>query len=187
MKVHIEVMTPEGAIVAARVAAAVAAAMNGEGTVTSSTTTRTRRTAAQIAADKAAEGDANKPAPAADAQVNTAADGKPDAVAEYLKITGGDTTSSVQPDTAKPSNPQPDTAAGTVVDPLEAMLAAAAAAPATPPPTKTRDEMIAAVVALMGVKGVPWAREHIITKYSATKFADMADEKVLKIYTENCV
>lgn len=174
MRVNIEVLTPEGAIVAARVAAAIAAAMNGEAPAVT-TTTRTRRTKAEIEADKAAEIAAATVTYQNQHAMEQPVETKPDPVAQYL-----DMTSSAQPDTAKPSNPPADTAAGTV-DPMDAVLAGASA------PTKTRDEMIAAIVKLMGEKGVLWAREHIIAKYSATKFADMADEKLLLVYNENCV
>jgi hypothetical protein len=190
VRVNIEVLTPEGAVVAARVAAAVSAAMNGEGTVT--TGTRSRRTKAEIEADnaKAAAATAGSEPAKVDAPppvvINTQppAD-KPDPVTQYLALSGGQTPTS-QPDTATKSEPASDKAPD-VVDPMDALMAAASAPPPPADTGKSRDEMIAAIVKLMGEKGVPWARENIIGKYKASKFADMADDLVAQIYTENCV
>lgn len=167
MKVHIEILTAEGATVAAKVAAAIAGAMNGEASVT----TRTRRTKAEI------EADATKAA----AETKPPVDAKPDAAALYESLSGKALPSS-EPDTAKTPAPTLDTAS-VELDPLEAALAGATATV----PAKSREDMIAAITKLMGEKGVVWTRENIIGRYKAAKFSEMSDELVTQIYTENCV
>lgn len=163
MKVHIEILTPEGAVTAAKVAAAIAGAMNG-GEVAVAAAPRTRRTKAEIEADAAKAAATSAPA-----------DPKGDAAAQYEALTG---TALAAPVVDTPA------VAAVEADPLEAMLAADAAPAAT---DKTREEMIAAITKLMGEKGVVWTRESIIGKYKVGKFSDMSDELVNQVYAENCV